>query len=74
MNFPGKDFDEIEETCALREAHRQRLRMDQESAEPTPFSRLAKLTNLSMQRTNQLYLGAIKKVKDAISSAPLDEN
>jgi hypothetical protein len=53
-NFPGRDFDELEETCSFRGP----LRGDDASQE-----RVGELLNITMQRVDQIEKGGCAKAK-----------
>ena len=59
-NFPGKDIDEVGETCALRVAKKTEL-----SGEPLPFRKLAKYTNETYARAEQINGQAMRKFVEA---------
>lgn len=56
--FPGRDFDELEETCALREAERTHA-----SGEHLSFERIGALQNLTLERASVIAERALAKIK-----------
>lgn len=68
LNFPDKQPDELEETCALRVARKAK-----EQRRQTPMAVVAKLMNLTDERLRQIEHLSLAKLKDAVDPATEDE-
>jgi hypothetical protein len=60
MNFPGKEIDEVGETCALRIAAAQAGK-----DEPMPFEEIGPAMGMTDSRAEQIFAGAMVKIRRA---------
>jgi len=58
--FPDKDFDELDETCALRVAARPHEGL-------MPFEEIAKLQNMTLERASKIADAAMAKLKSGLA-------